>query len=484
MKSSTLNTTPFCYPQSNFWRGSLALLLLFWSTLMSAQDPISPVTESLKPNVVAIKASFADGTEEKGFGFITAEQNGRLFLATAAHVVRGPDKDKSAQHIRVKFLNDISWYPATFKAQWDKEDLALLELPKPSFVQWQPNCADFAPGTYRKVHFIGLNGNEPRWVDPGLDGNIFEDKDHELNFAIGTIRPGTSGAPLITEMGIVGLITQDEGGISTALKLTQIKTLFSGGGQYPYFALQLLGGVVTPPPINTNVPVNVPQADEYGLVLVKGGTFTMGCTSEQGSDCYDDEKTTHRVILSDFHIGKYEVTQAQWRKVMGSDPPNLYFKGCDQCPVEGVSWEDIQKFLRKLNAQTGKIYRLPTEAEWEYAARGGNQSKGYKYAGSNSFTDVAWFEDNSGNKPHPVGTKKANELGLYDMSGNVWEWCQDWYSDYSSNTQTNPTGAGSGSYRVYRGGNWFLDEWACRVSYRNYSTSGAHYKYLGFRLAL
>lgn len=459
---------------------------------MSAQDPISLVTESLKPNVVAIKASFADGSEEKGFGFITAEQTGRLYLATAAHVVRGPDKDKSAKTIRVKFLSDIRWYDATFLYHWDKEDLALLELPKPGAVQWQPNCADFAPGTYRKVHFIGLNGNEPRWVDPGLDGNIFEDKDSELNFAIGTIRPGTSGAPLITEKGIVGLITQDEGGISTALKLTQIRTLFSGGGQYPYFGLQPLGGVVATPPINTNVPVNVPQPDEYGLVLVKGGTFTMGCTSEQGSDCYDDEKTTHQVTLSDFSIGKFEVTQAQWRKVMGSDPPELYFKGCDQCPVEGVSWEDIQEFLRKLNAQTGKKYRLPTEAEWEYAARGGNQSKGYKYAGSNTLSEVALFTENSESKIHPVGTKNANELGLYDLSGNVWEWCQDWYGDYSSNTQTNPTGASSGSLRVTRGGGWYNGAGYCRVSYRrdstptflDFDTPTLRYIGLGFRLAL
>ncbi|WP_052324551.1 SUMF1/EgtB/PvdO family nonheme iron enzyme [Haliscomenobacter hydrossis] len=473
----------FCYPQSHFWRCSLALLLLFWSTLMPAQDPIAQMAESLKPNVFAIKTTFEDGSEEKGFGFITGEEKGKLYLATAAHVVRGIELNQKAKSIQVKFFKDIRWLEATFLYHWDREDLALLEMNKPTFVQWRSDCADFSPQNLQKVRFIGLNGNEPAWVYPG-SGEIFDVSGNAIQFAIGTIRPGTSGAPLITEKGIVGLITQDEGGISTALKLTQIQTLFSGGGQYPYFGLQPLGGVVATPPINTNVPVTVTQPDEYGLVLVKGGTFTMGCTSEQGSDCYDWEKPAHQVRVNDFHIGKYEVTQAQWRKVMGSDPPNLNFKGCDQCPVERVSWEDIQEFLRKLNAQTGKKYRLPTEAEWEYAARGGNQNNSYKYAGSNTLSEVAWFTDNSDSKTHPVGTKKANELGLYDMSGNVWEWCQDWYGGYSSNIQTNPTGAGSGFNRVFRGGGWSYGARNCRVSDRgNYTPTDRFYN-LGFRLAL
>lgn len=440
--------------------------LLCWAQI----DPIAPLTESLKANVVAIRATL-DGTEEKGFGFITAEQNGRLYIATAAHVVRGPDMDRTAQQIRIKFYSDISWYPATFKAHWDKEDLALLEVSKPLTIKWQPNCADLNPGTSRKVRFIGLNANEPRWVDPGLDGNIFGDSEALLEFSINTIRPGTSGAPLITEQGIVGMITQDEGAISTALKITQIKKLFSGGGQYPYFGLQGWGGVV-------------PENDPYHMVEVAVGTFTMGCTTEQGGECDDDEKPSHRVTLSTFFISKYEVTQAQWRKVMGSDPPNLIFKGCDECPVEQVSWEEVQEFLRKLNTQTGKNYRLPTEAEWEYAARGGTLSQGYKYAGSNNLSEVAWYTDNATSKTHPVGQKQPNELGLYDMSGNVYEWCQDWKGDYSSSTQTNPTGAGSGSYRVYRGGSWTFSARLCRVSNRFSNSPSGRYFNLGFRLAL
>jgi formylglycine-generating enzyme required for sulfatase activity len=216
------------------------------------------------------------------------------------------------------------------------------------------------------------------------------------------------------------------------------------------------------------------------MVLVRGGTFTMGGTSEQGSDGDSDEKPTHRVTLSSFYIGKYELTQAQWKTVMGSNPNN--FKG-DNLPVEQVSWNDVQEFIRKLNVKTGKDYRLPTEAEWEYAARGGASSRGYKYSGSNNVGEVAWYWDNSGSKTHIVGTKASNELGIYDMSGNVWEWCSDWHGAYSSSAQTNPTGPFSGSARVLRGGSCGLDAQLVRVPYRYFYTPGNRGDGLGFRLA-
>lgn len=193
------------------------------------------------------------------------------------------------------------------------------------------------------------------------------------------------------------------------------------------------------------------NSSDIEMVYVAGGTFTMGATSEQGSDAYSDEKPVHSVTVSGFHIGKYEVTQKQWVEVMGSNPS--YFKG-DNLPVENVSWIDVQVFILKLNAKTGKKYRLPTEAEWEFAARGGNKSKGYKYSGSNTPSDVSWYDGNSNSKTHPVGTKSPNELGIYDMSGNVCEWCSDWYGEYSSNSQTNPEGPSSGDKRVVRGGCW------------------------------
>ncbi|MGM9712617.1 MAG: formylglycine-generating enzyme family protein [Prevotella sp.] len=216
------------------------------------------------------------------------------------------------------------------------------------------------------------------------------------------------------------------------------------------------------------------------MVYVEGGTFTMGATSEQQSPD-SDEKPTHRVSLSSYYIGKYEVTQALWKAVMGNNPSN--WKG-DNLPVEQVSWDDCQAFLRKLNAMTGKNFRLPTEAEWEFAARGGNRSRGYQYSGSNILGDVAWYDDNSGNKTHPVGTKAPNELGIYDMSGNVWEWCLDWKGSYSSSAQTNPTGPNSGSNRVYRGGSWFNYARICRVAIRDDGTPGIRDVSLGLRLAL
>lgn len=207
----------------------------------------------------------------------------------------------------------------------------------------------------------------------------------------------------------------------------------------------------------------------------------MGATPEQGSDAGDSEKPAHCVTLSSFHIGKFEVTQEEWAVVMGSNPS--YFKG-DKLPVEMVSWDDCQEFIRKLNAKTGMKFRLPTEAEWEYAARGGNKSQGCKYAGSNNIENVAWYWDNYVKDTHQVGTKQPNELGLYDMSGNVWEWCQDWEGNYSSSAQTNPKGSSAGSNRVNRGGSWYNIASHCRVSDRNGSTPDLRYYTLGLRLAL
>ena len=217
------------------------------------------------------------------------------------------------------------------------------------------------------------------------------------------------------------------------------------------------------------------------MVYVSGGTFTMGGTSEQGSEAYDDEKPTHSVTLCSYYICKYEVTQALWRAVMGSNPS--YHKG-DNLPVEWVSWNDCQTFINRLNNYTGRNFRLPTEAEWEFAARGGNYSRHYKYSGSNYISDVAWYCDNSGNRTHPVGTKQANELGLYDMSGNVWEWCSDRYGSYSSYSQSNPTGATSGFGRVERGGNWCGLARYCCSSHRSDYAPGNSFDDLGLRLVL
>ncbi|AEE50007.1 SUMF1/EgtB/PvdO family nonheme iron enzyme [Haliscomenobacter hydrossis] len=221
---------------------------------------------------------------------------------------------------------------------------------------------------------------------------------------------------------------------------------------------------------------------DQNMKLIPGGKFKMGSNE---TNAQTDEKPVHEVILNDFYLGKTEVTQEQWRAVMGNDPPELGFKGCDQCPVENVSWDNVQQFIQKLNAQTGKNYRLPTEAEWEYAARGGAISQDFTYAGSNNLDEVAWYDSNSGIKTHPVAQKKANELGLYDMSGNVYEWCQDWYDAeyYQKSPANNPQGPNTGSLRVNRGGSWSSRPIYARVAYRRLDSPGLRDSYLGFRLA-
>lgn len=238
-------------------------------------------------------------------------------------------------------------------------------------------------------------------------------------------------------------------------------------------------------------PLNSPQKIQiktfhangisFDMVRVEAGTFMMGATSEQGSDAEDEEKPVHQVTLSSYYIGKYEVTQDLWQAVMGSNPS--YFKGSRK-PVECVSWNYCQTFISKLNSLTGERFRLPTEAEWEFAARGGNNSNHYKYSGSNTLDDVAWFGDNSGDTTHDVGMKSPNELGIYDMSGNVWEWCSDWYDSYNSNAQTNPTGPSSDSVRVNRGGSWGDDARECRSSCRRWYTPDGSFNFFGLRLVL
>lgn len=216
------------------------------------------------------------------------------------------------------------------------------------------------------------------------------------------------------------------------------------------------------------------------MVAVQGGSFQMGSNADDS-----DEKPVHKVSLSDFYIGKYELTQAQWKAVMGNNPS--HFKG-DNLPVEKVSWNDIQEFIKKLNQKTGKNYRLPTEAEWEYAAQGASTGSASttKYSGSNNIGNVGWYEDNSNSKTHEVGQKQANELGIYDMTGNVWEWCNDWYDSeyYENSPEFNPQGASSGSRRVFRGGGWYSGGSRCRVAYRGSISPDTGRNNIGFRLAI
>ena len=218
----------------------------------------------------------------------------------------------------------------------------------------------------------------------------------------------------------------------------------------------------------------------FTMKLVAGGTFTMG-TSDKDLEAGSNERPVHQVSLKNYYIGETEVTQELWKAVMGNNPS--FFDG-NNLPVENISWEECQEFIRKLNARTGQKFRLPTEAEWEYAARGGKNSKGYKYSGSNNPDDVSWHEGNSSNKTHAVKTKLPNELGLYDMSGNVWEWCSDRYGDYTSVAQRNPAGPNTGAFRVNRGGGWSYGTRCCRVSARDNAATGRRDGNLGLRLVM
>jgi len=225
------------------------------------------------------------------------------------------------------------------------------------------------------------------------------------------------------------------------------------------------------------------QIPPIEMIYVEGSTFTRGCVPKAGYECENnDELPAYKVTVNSFYIAKYPVTQALWKAVMGKNPSK--FEG-DDLPVENVSWNDAQEFIRKLNTQTGKTYRLPTEAEWEFAARGGVKSQGYIYSGSDTADEVAWYIENSGNKTHPVGLKKANELGIYDMNGNVHEWCNDWYNTYNSmRSQTNnPQGLSRGTDRVFRGGSWEGYDIFVTIAFREHDRPNVRLDNLGFRLA-
>lgn len=234
-------------------------------------------------------------------------------------------------------------------------------------------------------------------------------------------------------------------------------------------------------PVAKMVPIGDTQID---LIWVEGGTFTMGATAEQPSTAPVAEKPAHEVTLSDFWIGKYEITQEVWEAVMGSEAnPSLNRSG-KNLPVERIPLESIRTFLAKLSTATGRTFRLPTEAEWEYAARGGNRSRGYRYSGSDDAAAVAWNVLTSGGSTHPVGTKAPNELGIHDMSGNVWEWCSDLYGKYAADPQRDPKGAAAGSYYVVRGGSWCGEEGSCWVSHRSYDAIESRVFINGFRIVM
>lgn len=231
--------------------------------------------------------------------------------------------------------------------------------------------------------------------------------------------------------------------------------------------------------------VAIPGTDlKLDLVLVRAGTFTMGATPEQ-SDKTNYAKPVHQVTLTqDYYMATTEVTQAVYQSVMGANPSSHALGG--DYPVDGVSYEDAVRFCEHLSELTGRRFSLPTEAQWEYAARGGHKAPKQQtpYVGSANIGSVCWYDHNASAKPHPVAQKQPNVLGIYDMSGNVWEWCLDWYDDYSSAPQTDPTGAAKGTMRVSRGGSWCNGSRFSRLSNRDSSFPNASNDCLGFRVVV
>lgn len=224
---------------------------------------------------------------------------------------------------------------------------------------------------------------------------------------------------------------------------------------------------------------NENEFKKYGMVFIQGGTFQMGCTNEQ-THCFEDERPIHSVTLNSYYLSKYEVTQSLWQELMGANPSN--FKN-ENHPVENVSWHDAQEFIVRLNKKSGKNFRLPTEAEWEFAARGGVRSEKYLFSGSNSITEVGWYNGNGSRTTHQVGTKLPNELGLFDMTGNVLEWCSDGNGRYPDSHQINPLGNKVETDKIVRGGGWFSDAKYCRNASRDCKNAGSRFSSLGFRLA-
>jgi len=311
-----------------------------------------------------------------------------------------------------------------------------------------------------------------------LDKTILELLIDETTTLTATVHPANADNKNVSwESSNINIATVTKNDAVTATVTTKaegvvIISVFTEDGRQKATCTIAVGSPPPPPP----------HPAEPELIWVEGGTFIMGCLDGTDEDCLPNERPEHEVTLTGFHIAKYPVTQRQWKLIMGNNPSR--FQG-DDLPVERVSWHDAQEFITRLNDASGKNYRLPTEAEWEYAARGGYRNQGLKYSGSNEVNEVAWFVDNSENKTHIVGKKEPNELLIFDMSGNVLEWCNDWFHQnyYSNSPQIDPQGPSETINRVQRGGGYLSPATQCRVSRRHHATPTSISNDPGFRLA-
>ncbi|MDX2284378.1 MAG: SUMF1/EgtB/PvdO family nonheme iron enzyme [Bacteroidia bacterium] len=456
----------------------LAVLLLSCAGLARAQ-------ETLRAPVALLRSGGGSGA-----AIIVGSSGGRLYLITALHVIEDPASislqlRQQPEPVAGKLLNSDSAL-----------DLAAISCPIP---------AGYSPA------FFPFSAAEPQDNQPVVlvghpYGNLWDinriSRIKEASFGIqpgrftvypSGVGPGSSGGAVLDEQGLLlGIVTETDPVKTLCLQAALCKRACTA------WAVPL--AAVSAPPGGTQ-PVQPSRPETYTdpwagrMVWVAGGTFTMG-----SNDGDSDEQPPHSVRVPGFYLGAYEVTQRQWREIMGNNPSSN--AGCDECPVEQVSWEDAQQFIQHLNQKTGQRYRLPTEAEWEYAAGGGNGPR-TKWAGTNSETALYRYanfcdqnctsdffktaDQNDGYAGKaPAGSYQPNGLGLYDLSGNVWEWCQDWY--HSSYTGAPADGSAwespAGSDRVIRGGSWRVNPALCRVARRNAVAPGyRRINHLGFRLA-
>jgi sulfatase modifying factor 1 len=486
----------------------MALSLSAFAGRASGESESDYVTERFRKNVVQLTVTFTDQTIGYGFGFVIGERDNVLYVLTANHVVRkandAPGVTVTAQQVDAVFCDSPEdAYPATV-LKWSAPDLdaALVKVAKPyPSYQWELIEPDPNPERGKEVWFIGRSEK----CEVPLRAGLIEGMLTESTFAVDDdkVLPGTSGAPLISHEGIVGMIIKDSVEQVTAIKLETIRQI-AATDRIPWGFRASAATPTVPPPLKpTATPTAKPTAKlmatptivpskkgpEAGetwtdpitgmeFVWIKGGEFLMGC-GVSDTECQDNEKPAHTVRVDGFWMGKYEVTQAQWQKIMGENPSN--FKG-DTRPVEQVSWNDAQEFIEQLNSRSGMTFRLPTEAEWEYAARAGTQTV-YSFGDdANKLGEYAWYCENSGNQTHSVGQRKPSAWGLYDMHGNVWELCQDWYGPYARTPATDPRGPDSGSVRVVRGGSWIGSAVSCRSASRGRVAPDDRIGRVGFRL--
>ncbi len=463
--------------------------------LAQALTPEQVMSEKVTPQVTAIHTEFESGYGEDGFGLVTGARDGKLFIATAAHVV---EQSGESATIKVRFRDDYREYSAALIRSNSEWDLALLECDAPSAFQRDPAIAGRQVERGDRALYVGRNGE---WYVPteAAYGTVNQVRNDRIYVDVIGLSRGTSGAPLFTAQGVAGIIIEAETSQATAVQLDKAIDLLTNYGQYP-FLLQLTEASSRRNTDSQSDRTNTPESTtrdmmEQGFVTtqfqlpgfeyVAGGRYARGCTPGQHG-CGADEKPMQRVDVSSFFIMQHEVTRAYWQEVVG-DLPRGNDPACMECPVVNVTYDEAVAFARRMQRKLDWPYvlRLPTEAEWEYAARGGQQSQNTLFAGSNTIYEVAHFISNSKNDVQVVGLLAPNELGLYDMSGNVEEWCQDWYArDVYASGQVleNPAGPDQGTARVVRGGSVHGLDNDCRVARRKRASPGKGDPYRGFRL--